>query len=209
MLTPKLPIAIRQVSLSEVFLSAIVMEWKVLSSEYLSDHPYFKARRDRCEMPDGRIVESYFVVELPVSVCALAITEDGQVVMARQYRHPVGKTLLEIPGGFIDPNEDPAEAVKRELLEETGYAFSEVVYAAKIAANPGVLSNYTYCYLALGGKKVAQQQLDQQEEIDVELIPVETVRTMLWNNEFDQALHATCLFYAFQVYDKRSESSMI
>ena len=177
------------------------MEWKLLSSEYLSNHPYFKARRDRCEMPDGRIVESYFVVELPISVCALAITEDGHVVMARQYRHPVGKTLLEIPGGFIDPNEDPAEAVKRELLEETGYSFSEVIYAAKIAANPGVLSNYTYCYLAIGGKKVAQQQLDQQEEIQVELIPVETVRQMLWNNEFDQALHATCLFYAFKQLD--------
>lgn len=178
------------------------MEWKVLNSEYLSDHPYFKARRDRCEMPDGRIVESYFVVELPISVCALAITEDGHVVMARQYRHPIGKTILEIPGGFIDPQEDPQQAIARELLEETGYAFSEIIYAAKIAANPGVLSNYTYCYLALGGKQIAQQQLDQQEEIAVELIPVETVRTMLWNNEFDQALHATCLFYAFQQYDK-------
>ena len=50
-------------------------------------------------------------------------------------------------------------------------------------------------------EKLTQQQLDQQEEIQVELIPVETVRQMLWNNEFDQALHATCLFYAFRQLD--------
>ncbi|HMX81466.1 MAG TPA: NUDIX hydrolase, partial [Ferruginibacter sp.] len=71
------------------------MNWKTLSSQYISQHVYFTARRDICEMPDGTIVDPYFVVELPTSVCALAITDDNQAILVKQYRHPVSETLLE------------------------------------------------------------------------------------------------------------------
>ena len=77
------------------------MNWKTISSEYISKHPYFTSRKDKCEMPDGKIVEVYYVVELPNSVCALAITDDGMALMAKQYRHPIGETLIELPGGFV------------------------------------------------------------------------------------------------------------
>lgn len=177
------------------------MKWKTLSSEYISQHRYFTARKDKCEMPDGTIVESYYVVELPPSVCALAITEDGQVLMARQYRHPLEETLLELPGGFIDPGEDPSVAIGRELLEETGYEFSSIDEVGKVAANPGVLTGYTYLYLARGGKKVAGQSLDHNEEIEVLQYPLEEVRAMLTNNEIVQALHVSCMLYAFQKLD--------
>lgn len=174
------------------------MKWKVLSSEYIVKHPYFTARKDVCQMPDGKIVPSYFVVELPESVCAMAITLEGEVILVKQYRHPVGEILTELPGGFVDKDEDTKTAIARELLEETGYAFTQIDAVGKVAGNPGVLTGFTHLFLARGGKKVAGQSLDANEQIDIELIPVETVRAMLRENKFIQALHVSCLLYGFQ-----------
>ena len=177
------------------------MDWKKLSSKYLSNHIYFTAREDRCERPDGVIVDPYFVVELPPSACAMAVTEDNEVILVRQYRHAIGETILEIPGGFIDSGEDKDKAIARELLEETGYSFTSYDYVGKTTANPGLLDNYTYLYLARGGKKTASQKLDHNEDIELVLVPLEEFRRMLLDNEIVQSLHMACAFYAFQKMD--------
>ena len=174
------------------------MKWKVLSSEYLSKHQYFSARKDKCETPEGKIIPEYFVVELPVSVCAVAITESNEVLIVKQYRHPIEETILELPGGFVDKGETPDVAIKRELSEETGYTFSEIKYLAKTAANPGVLNNYTWFYLATGGKKTHEQKLDANEYLIVESISIEGLKAMLLENKLVQSLHTNCAFYALK-----------
>ena len=174
------------------------MHWKKLSSEYISNHQYFTARKDVCEMPNGTIVPAYSVVEMPESVCALERTENNEVILVKQYRHPVEASILELPGGFVDKGETAETAVTRELQEETGYQFSNFYCLGRTAANPGVLNNFTTLYLATGGKKVSEQQLDFNEEIEIKLFPLEEVRTMLMNNEIVQAMHSTCMFYGFE-----------
>ena len=178
------------------------MNWKILSSKYLSRHQYFTARKDRCEMPNGTIVDPYYVVELPESVCAMALTENNEVILAKQYRHPLEQIVLELPGGFVDRGETAESAITRELQEETGYSFSNFYYLGRTAANPGVLNNFTSLYLATGGKKIGEQHLDYNEEIEIKLFSLEEVRQMLMNNEIVQAMHALCIFYGFNKMDE-------
>lgn len=178
------------------------MKWKVLESAYVSKYQYFTARKDKCEMPDGKIVDEYYVVELPPSVCAVALTENEEVLMVKQYRHPLREVILELPGGFVDKGEKPGEAMLRELREETGYAFSSVKELGKVAANPGVLDNYTYLFLAEGGKFAGTQQLDKNEEILVTKIPLQELVTLFLDNKIIQALHTNCIFYALRTLGK-------
>ena len=174
------------------------MSFKTLSSEYLSKHIYFNARKDSYQTSQGKIVDPYFVVELPTSACAMAITEDNEVLLIKQYRYAVNEMMLEIPGGFIDAGEQPMQAIERELLEETGYSFSSFHYLGITTANPGLLNNFTYMFLALGGKKTAAQSLDVNEEIEIILKPIEEIKAMLLHNEIKQSMHALCMFHAFE-----------
>jgi ADP-ribose pyrophosphatase len=175
------------------------MKWKLLSSEYLYRDNWFTARRDRCERPDGQVVDPYYVLEYPDWVTAVALTAEGQIIMIRQYRHALGETILEIPGGCIDATDaHPEMAIRRELLEETGYAFEQVEYMGKVSPNPSTNTNIMHMFFATGGKKIAAQALDANEEIEVLLLEKEAVKQLLLENKIVQSLHATCLFYGFE-----------
>lgn len=175
------------------------MNWKILSSEYLFNDLWFKVRKDKCETPQGKIVDPYYVYEFPTWVTAVAITEEGKIILERQYRHALGETCIEIPGGCVDDTDTSfEEAIKRELLEETGYSFSSFEYLGKISANPSTNSNLMHMFLAKGGKKVASQELDHNEEIEIELATAEELKQMLKENKIIQAMHVTCIMYALE-----------
>jgi ADP-ribose pyrophosphatase len=172
------------------------LKWQTVSSEYINRHQYFTARKDVCLRQDGKIVDPYFVVELPTAATAFALTEDNKVILVQQYRHPVEDVSMETPGGFVDEGEDFATAMKRELLEETGYEFTEVEYLGKFAANPGILNNFTEMFMAKGGRKIAGQKLDHNEEIDIVEVSLEEVTRLLMEQKLIQSVHANCVFFA-------------
>lgn len=174
------------------------LHWEKLSSKYLVEEKWATLRVDSCRMPDGTLIDDYYVLEYPNWVNALALTEDNEVILIKQYRHAAEMVITEIPGGCIDAGESPEEAIRRELLEETGYAFGNVEYLAALYANPSTSANKTFTFLATGGKKVQDQHLDGREEIIVELVSIETLKELLLANEILQALHVSAIFYGLK-----------
>lgn len=181
------------------------MKWKTLSSEYLFNDQWFKVRRERCETPEGKIIDPYYVYDFPTWVGALSLTEDGKVIMVKQYRHALGEVCIEIPGGCVDDTDkNNEEAIARELLEETGYTFSAFEYLGRISPNPSTNSNLLHMYLATGGKKTAEQSLDHNEDIEVVILEMEELIEMLRQNKIMQAMHVSCIFYGLNRLGKIS-----
>ncbi len=175
------------------------MKWKKLSSEYLFRDTWFTVRKDVCEKPDGKIISPYYVYEFPEWVTAVALTTEKKVVMVRQYRHAIEQTIIETPGGCVDPSDkNYEEAIARELLEETGYEFETYESLGDIAPNPSTNSNWMHMFLAKGGRKVKEQSLDHNEEIEVVLLSIDELKQLMKKHEILQAMHATAIFYALE-----------
>lgn len=173
------------------------LSWKTLSSEYLFRETWFTLRSDTCETPDGRIIKPYYVYEFPTWVIAVALTADGKFILERQYRHALGLTNLELPGGCVDPTDATLEdALRRELLEETGYTFDTLEYLGKTSANPSTNNNWAHFYLATGGQHRQEQHLDFNEEIEVCLYTIDELKQLLRENGIVQSMHVTALLYA-------------
>ncbi|MDQ1307206.1 MAG: ADP-ribose pyrophosphatase [Actinomycetota bacterium] len=146
-----------------------VSEWTQLS-EMDTSAGFLKVRGRRFRYPDGR-EDVWDILVGGATVAVVALTEDGRVVLARQYRPGPGRILLELPGGIVDGDEPVDVAAARELLEETGYeaASVEVVMQTYLAS---YASHRRYAVLARGCRKVAEPTLDDGEFIATVLMPV-------------------------------------
>lgn len=95
--------------------------WKLLSTEYLVNAPWLKVAKEKCELPNGKVIDDFYTLWQPDWVLILARTKEGKWVMTEQYRHGTGKIALEFPAGIINKGETPEQAAVRELQEECGY----------------------------------------------------------------------------------------
>lgn len=174
--------------------------WEVLDTIYLHRRPWLTMRQDRVLLSSGQIIEDYYIQEYPPWVNVLAITEDRQAVLIRQYRHGIGKVYYELPAGVHDkPEESILEAAKRELLEETGYSGGDWKLWMELSANPSLQNNITYTFLAEGVVLSGEQQLDDTEEITIHTVPLDELRNIALENGMIQALHvAPVLKYLMQ-----------
>ncbi len=137
----------------------------------------------------------FFVLDCADWVNVIAITEKDELVLVRQHRAGTGLPSLEVPGGMVDPGESPIDAARRELLEETGHAPSELVPIGTIHPNPALQANVTHTFLATGCRRVAELKLDSTEEVEVVFEPVSRVDEMLRRGEITHALVAVAFLH--------------
>jgi len=151
-------------------------KWKLLKSTIVFNNPWCKVRQDEIELPNGQVIDDYFLTIRPEVTLILPITSKQEIIFVRQYRHGAGEILLELPAGTFNPDEEsPQAAAIRELKEETGYSTEQVIPLSIIYDNPVKDTNKIHLFIAENVIKTGQQELDLTEEIDVVLIPMEAV----------------------------------
>lgn len=180
-----------------------ILKWEKLSSRYLVKEKWATLRVDTCKLQNGSVKDDYYVLEYPNWVNAIALTTENKMILVRQYRHAADIVSLEVPGGVIDGDELPEYAIRRELLEETGYSFESAELIATLYPNPATSTNVTYTYLLRGGVKTQDQHLDEHEILNVEEYTIEEVKQLLADNKIDQALHCAALFYGLMKLEIR------
>jgi 8-oxo-dGTP pyrophosphatase MutT (NUDIX family) len=172
--------------------------WKRLETKELLATGFFRLREDKCEMPDGRIMPRYYVMEFPDWVNIVPVTHDGKIILVEQYRHASGREHLEIPGGGIEAKsgEDPKRAAIRELQEETGFVPEDIRLVGRHYPNPAMQNNAMWTYVGFGCRKLAEPAPDAYEDIRVVQMPVHEVYEKIRSGEIDHSIVVASLLYA-------------
>lgn len=172
------------------------LRWTKLSSRYVYDDRWFKARADSCRFPDGRIIEPYYVVELPDWCNMIVVTKDERIVMVRQYRYAADAVTYELPGGVIEDGEEPMMAAKREMEEETGYTSDSIEFLMQLSPNPAINDNTAYFFLARNAEPVVTQKFDAYEDIDVVSFSKDEIWGLLRENKLQHGVQVGPLYAA-------------
>jgi ADP-ribose pyrophosphatase len=167
---------------------SIDLEWTRRRSEQVADCRVFKVRRDFSADPRDGSVHDFYVIEAPDWINVIPLTKENDVVLIEQYRHGTEEVSLEIPGGMVDPGEEPHTTAARELFEETGYEAAEVVFLGKTRPNPAIQDNWIHTFLARG-VEYRQEPLNQgTERTRVRLVPLAQIPALMREGAIDHSL---------------------
>jgi ADP-ribose pyrophosphatase len=156
--------------------------WQVTERQVLLDHPWVRFVVDT--LTRGGDSKPYFYLESPVdAVATVALTDGGELVLTRQYRHPLGRVLIDLPAGRMSPGEEPSQAARRELVEETGYLVGHIQPLGRYSPFPGSLKVTAHLFFACD-LRPGPQRLDPGEELEVILRPVDAVVEGILSGEY-------------------------
>jgi len=172
--------------------------WFIEKSEHGPDLKLFEARFDFIKNPRNGITEKKVILSGGNAVNVIALTSSNEIVMVRQYRFGTASYTLELPGGLVDPDESLVKAAERELEEETGYTCVEkLIPLGKIGQNPVFMDSYVHHFLALDVKLTKQQTLDDGENIEVILMPLEELKFRWQKGEIEHPHSVNALLRYF------------
>lgn len=156
------------------------LRWRVLKSMYEIDSPFLKVKKEQVELPSGQIVEDFFSIEGTQVVAVLAVNRaDNRVLLVKQYRHAVGQVTVDLPGGAVRNDEQPAIAARRELLEETGYKATGVRRLFSYYPDSGRKGDIKHVFLAENVQpSIPQPKSSAEEDANTEPVWIPLDRLM-------------------------------
>lgn len=176
---------------------------KKLTSKQIFDGKVVKLFVDTVELPDGKEAIRE-IVRHPGAVCVIPVTPEGEVIMVKQYRYAFEQIMLEIPAGKLEPGEDPLEAVKRELEEESGVVAGNIEYMGEIFTTVAIFDEKIHAYLATD-LVYKNAHPDEDEFLEVEKIPLSTLVDMVMNGEIKDSKTQICILKAHKLLSERSK----
>lgn len=179
-----------------------MMEEKTLSSKTIFDGKIIHLHLDDILLPDGKVGFREYCTHNG-AVCVIPLDSDGNVICVRQYRYAIGKPLLEIPAGKLDsPTEDPDDAVRRELREETGATSEKITFLGLYYGSPALLNEKIYMYLA-EELSFGVSSPDEDEFLEVIRIPLEKMVDMVLNGEIEDGKTQSAVLRAQAMLERR------
>jgi 8-oxo-dGTP pyrophosphatase MutT (NUDIX family) len=172
-------------------------DWRVLKQRYALQLPFFALRVDTVETARGTVLQDYPVIESRDWVCVVCLDEAGRAVMVKQYRHGVARETLEFCAGRIDPGEQPLEAAKRELHEETGYSAENWTLLRTISPDTTRQRTLAHIFFATGARQVFEQALEPCEDVEVILRRLDDPAL---RDDLSHAVHVLALLLALEVF---------
>jgi ADP-ribose pyrophosphatase len=160
--------------------------WKTISSEYLYRNPWCAFRVDGVRLPDGQEIE-YGVLESGGFAAVVPVTDAGEVVLVRQFRQPLGSFTLELPCGGVEPDEEPEEAARRELFEETGYRSDGLEHLASLHMSTGRTTEMCHLFRCRAVRDSAGPHPEPTEFVEVVRVPIEAALGMVSCGEISDA----------------------
>ncbi len=175
---------------------SVPKKWRIASSQYLLKHPFLRVIEDTLEHPDdGRSYKHFLVDGGRHAVAVVALTNEGKLLFARQYRHGVKEIIYDLPAGRVNKDEAFIDAAARELEEETGYRAGHIEPLTFYNQFPGGITTGGYLFFAKDLTRIGAQNLDEHEDVEVLEIPVADAVAMVLNNEtLDGSLMLGVLF---------------
>lgn len=163
------------------------MKWKLIKKEVLHKDYWNSVNRNTYQLPNGKQVKDYIILDCRPVVMVFAITGDRKLVLIREYKPGSDKIVTQLPAGYIDDDETSEQAAPRELSEETVYVAKQFVKLGKIANNNGKTTAKVTGYLAENARKEKEQKLDEHEEIEIFTVTLEEAERMIGDGTIDSA----------------------
>lgn len=173
---------------------------KTLNQKYVFNGRIMNVRVDDVELPNGKLADRE-VIEHNGGACVVPLTDDGEVLMVKQYRYPHERLFLEIPAGKLEKGEDPLECATRELHEEVGMLSDNIVSLGNIVPTPAYDKEVIYMYLARS-LKPTEQSLDEDEFLDVHKYKLDDLVEMVLKGEIEDAKTQTAILKTKMLIEK-------